>query len=113
MSYCRFSSDDWRCDVYVYCSAHGYVIHVAGRRHVFKEPLPEPVSLGNDKWLDRHQKVSEMLKEAELVDIGLPNDGESYTNETAGECADKLLELREVGYIVPQYAIDGLREEAG
>ena len=46
-----------------------------------------------------------------LRPIGLPCDGESFNDSTPGECADTLERLRGMGYIVPQYAIDALREE--
>lgn len=46
-----------------------------------------------------------------LRDIGLPHDGGRFNDDTPGECADTLLMLRSCGYIVPQYAIDALREE--
>ena len=37
MSYCRWSSDDFQCDVYVYESvAGGFVTHVAANRVVFR-----------------------------------------------------------------------------
>lgn len=29
MSFCRWSSDDWACDVYAYESEEGFIIHVA------------------------------------------------------------------------------------
>jgi hypothetical protein len=116
MSYCRWSSDDFQCDVYVYedC-AGGFTTHVAGRRHVFKEPLPPVVPMDEklkDEYFERYEKVNKMLDEANLVDIELPYAGESFNDDTAGECADRLEELRDIGYIVPQYAIDALREEA-
>ena len=44
MSYCRFSSDDWQCDVYVYADvAGGWTTHVAAVRFVFDKELPPPV----------------------------------------------------------------------
>lgn len=114
MSYCRFSSDDFQCDVYVYADCMGgYTTHVAGRRHVFKKPLPPEVSTDNiEDWIERHKKVNKMIDKAKLVDIGLPYDGEQFNDPTPEECADRLEELRTMGYIVPQYAIDALREEA-
>lgn len=41
MSYCRFSSSNWMCDVYVYedCGG-GWATHVAGRRRVAR-PIPD------------------------------------------------------------------------
>jgi hypothetical protein len=44
--------------------------------------------------------------------IGLKFDGETFTDASAGECADTLCMLRSAGYRIPQYAIDDLRKEA-
>lgn len=41
MSYCRWSSDDYQCDVYVYAHAGGWwQTNVASRRHEWDVPLP-------------------------------------------------------------------------
>ncbi len=113
MSYCRFSSDDYQCDVYVYESVYrGYVINVARSRIVFKKELPSPVSMKDTMlWLDRHNKIMDMVHAATREPIGLSNDGVNYCEETAEDCAIKLLDLKEEGYRVPQYAIDYLIEE--
>ena len=115
MSYCRFSSDDWQCDVYVYADCNGgWTTHVAGRRPVFKEKLPDPIPLESSnirEWMERDRKVFKMLDDAEMVGIGFEHDGESFNHDTPGECADWLKELSEMGYNVPQYAIDSLRED--
>lgn len=120
MSYCRWSSDDYQSDVYVYESAQGWETCVAARRYVFAEPLPAavpfPVGPGTDEqwaaWLVRGRVVDEILSRSELVPIGLPHDGETYLDASPGECADRLEALRGAGYHVPQYAIDALRDEA-
>lgn len=119
MSFCRWSSDDFQCDLYVYYSVGDfYQIHVAGRRHALKEPLPPKVTYRNKdgtpslEYWDRHKKVQAMLDTAELVDIDLPCDGESYEIDTADECAAKMEELRDIGYNVPQFAIDAVKEDA-
>lgn len=55
MSYCRFSTDDYQCDVYVYEDVGGWwSTHVAGNRPVYAEPLPDPVPFrGNtEAWHD-------------------------------------------------------------
>ncbi len=46
-----------------------------------------------------------------LRPIGLPFDGKSFNDDTAAQCADRLSWLRAMGYSVPQYAIDTLRDE--
>jgi hypothetical protein len=107
MSYCRFSSENFGCDVYVYESAEGFVTHVASNRHVGDTPVPE-----TDGSIDRYSEQAAWLNKARQVRIGLPEDGKTHFDEYAGECADRLEALRNMGYHVPQYAIDALREEA-
>lgn len=139
MSFCRWSSDNWMCDVYVYEDVSGgYTTHVAGRRCIVP-PIPDilwslprfGVSFDDDhkavypsRWHRLagramltfgcfwHNKIHmASVKLMPLRDIGLPFDGERFNDETAEECADTLEWLRSEGYRVPQYAIDALREE--
>jgi hypothetical protein len=114
MSYCRWSSDDFQCDVY--CYAHcdgGFRIHVATNRPTFKEPLPPPAAEGDSNaWVARVQKVMKMLDDAERKPIGLSLDGQTFHEATEMDCVKRLLEIRTAGYNVPQYAIDDLRAEA-
>ena len=114
MSYCRFSSDDYQCDVYCYeDSSGGFTTHVAGNRPLLDGTLP-PVAPFSDTaaWIERHEKVMRWVKTADRTKIGLPFDGEGFNDPTASGCADRLEWLRGLGYNVPQYAIDALREEA-
>lgn len=116
MSYCRFSSDDGQCDVYVYEHYMGFwVTHVAGQKRRPIEPLPPPVPCSPERaaeWLARHKRVQEILDQSPYEPIGLPHDGESFEHATPDECAENLERLQALGYNVPQYAIDALREEA-
>lgn len=116
MSYCRWSSDDFQCDVYAYEHVHGgFMVHVASNRVVFKSPLPDFVPFGPGRigeFIARQQTVLAMVDSAECVKIGLPQDGANYWEPDAGACADRLERLRGAGYNVPQYAIDALRAES-
>ena len=115
MSYCRWSSDDYQCDIYAYESEDGFVVHVATNRRTPDEPFPEPVSYheaGFEAWMDRERRVVEMMKASPSKLLNLPHDGESSSFDTAVECAIELERLKGCGYNVPQYAIDALREEA-
>lgn len=117
MSYCRWSTDDFQCDIYCYesCSG-GWDIHVAANRHILKDgdlPPYVPFSLETkDAWIERWLKVMEWVKTAELRKIGLPYDGKSYNEPSAGDAAKRMLFLKAAGYNVPQDAIDALLEEA-
>lgn len=111
MSYCRFSTDDFQCDLYVCESVHDYfVIHVA---KFTKSRCPPKVSFDDTAaWLERHQIVMAMLDDADRTDIGLPYDGETFDCADANECADKLQMLAEIGYRFPTEIIQELRDEA-
>lgn len=115
MSYCRWSCDDFQCDLYVYESCHGgFLTHVAKARVVFAEPLPAPVPLDAEhcqEWAARNRKLMEIMERSERVAIDLPHAGDCFCDETASACADRLESLRALGYRVPQYAIDNLRDE--
>lgn len=122
MSYCRFSSNDWDCDVYVYESAYGgWTTHIAGNRldvdrTTWPAPVPLPVGLPADHpqfraWFDRYRYVMDAVSNADRVPIDLPHAGQTFTDDTPGECADRLEALRDLGYHVPQDAIDDLRKE--
>jgi hypothetical protein len=115
MSYCRWSSNDFQCDVYVYESVNDtWTIHVAGNRIVYTDRLPDPVPFDQDhleEWSARYRKVMHMVELAERVPIGLPHDGETFECETPGEAADTLQKLLDLGYWVPTEVIKELREE--
>lgn len=143
MSYCRFSSMNWKCDVYVYADASGgFTTHIARRKRIFP-PIPDFFNLrlptfgstwdresSRLKYPSRWQEIAAhyfysfisfwhnrvhmaSLRLIPLRPIGLPHDGGTFNDETASECADRLESLRQAGYVVPQYAIDSLREEDG
>jgi hypothetical protein len=81
MSYCRWSCDDFRSDVYTYAHIDGtWTTHVAGQTR-------------------------------NGVPIGLAHDGETFKDEDPAACRATLLRLRDVGYHVPAHAIERLDEE--
>lgn len=116
MSYCRWSTDDYQCDLYVYEAVDGFVVHVAANRPVFDEPLPPPAPAPNvdfDAWYARHRKVLDMVEAARREPIGLSRDGDTYVLSGPGEAADRLAVLQAVGYRFPARIIEELREEQG
>lgn len=114
MSYCRFSSDDFRSDVYCYESATGFIIHVASNRYTPFPEMPEPVPLTHEnvqQYLERHKRVRAILDGSPRESIGLSHDGDTLEYDTPGEAADALQRLKDEGYWVPDGTIDALREE--
>jgi hypothetical protein len=122
MSYCRWSSYGWKCDVYVYEDVNGgWTTHVASRRRVAPEPCPEidwdqVWHMPQDKQVEAVERwrnaEREWLDRAEVVDIGLEFDGQSFNDPTAAECAETLRMLKGAGYWVPDDVISELEQEA-
>lgn len=122
MSYCRWSTDDYQCDVYVFEHVDGYwQTYVAGRKRRLREGVSFPPPLDNsadpDAWFARDHTVDQMIDEKNegvLWDweaVPQPPEGDSFQDATPGECADRLERLRGLGLSVPQDAIDTLRAE--
>lgn len=113
MSYCRFSSDDYQCEVYCYEQVGGgFVTHVASNRYVGEVPKAIPLNHpSTEEIMSAHRDQMEWLRTASSIAIGLPHDGCCFVDDSAGECADRLESLRNDGYRVPQFAIDRLRSD--
>lgn len=114
MSYCRFSTNDYLCDVYAYDDcAGGITIHIAGTRYVFDQPLPEHVHFDAQNltaWMERHNKVLAMIETATREKISLKHAGESFYGLDAESAAAMMEELRDIGYRFPDGVIEDMRE---
>jgi hypothetical protein len=115
MSYCRFSSDDFQCDLYCYEDvAGGFTTHVAGIRFIFKEPLPAPIILDDSnvkEWWVRNQVVSGMIDEADRVPLNLPHDGETFNDPDFKSLLGRIIYLKSLGYRVPDSVIEAIMGE--
>jgi hypothetical protein len=112
MSYCRWSSDCYQSDVYVYEGYDAFVINIAKIRYVSDQPRPiEPPITDVKAWLAYWDATREWVRNANQQIIGLPYDGMTFYCNTSDECASFLRELKAMGYSIPQYAI-ALLEEA-
>lgn len=113
MSYCRFSCDNWKSDVYCYEGGEGFLVHVAGLRVVGEIPRTPPLSSGTvQDFAAAHAKQMDFLLGCKRQPIDLPHAASTLGYDDADGCADGLEHLRTLGYHVPQHAIDRLREEA-
>jgi hypothetical protein len=116
MSYCRWSSDNFKSDVYTYAHIDGsWTTHVAGNRRVGLEMLPPSPytreSLKRPDWKELYHKYHEVFGQLGFVKIDLPHAGETFKDATPQECADTLRMLRGVGYYVPEGVIEELDDE--
>ncbi len=113
MSYCRWSDDDFQCDLYCYADVMGgYTIHVASRRYKFNKPVPPRISWENgEEWLARQDEIDQMIKDADMVEIGLEFDGQTFSENTAHDFLVRLLKLRKAGYKFPDHILDAVKEE--
>jgi len=115
MSYCRWSTDDFQCDLYCYedC-AGGFTIHVAMIRYGYKEPLPPAIALTDDnieEWFIRHKVVQGMIEKADHIPIDLPHDGESFSDPDLQSFLERIVYLKSLGYRVPERVIEMIKEE--
>ncbi|WP_256743939.1 hypothetical protein, partial [Cronobacter sakazakii] len=112
MSYCRFSSDNWRSDVYCYESAQGYITHVASSRIIGDVPaIPFFFDVPPADFFEAVRKQNEFIESAEREPIGLDHDGDMFIDKTPDEMIDRLIYLSGKGYFVPVSAIESLSEE--
>ncbi len=110
MSYCRFSSDNWKSDVYAWPDVSGdYVVAVAGRRLV--GDLPPVDHTTPETYIATYQAQLAAEKAAAKVDIGLPCDGEIFHEGSLKGLYGRLLTLRGMGYHVPQSALEEVEAE--
>ena len=116
MSFCRFSTNDFQCDVYAYADvAGGITVHVAANRVIYKEPLPPEILLETDNhvaWVERHAKVMEMVEAAARESITAKHAGQSYFSLDIDSAVALLQELQTLGYVFPGYVIEDVQEEA-
>ena len=117
MSYCRWSTDNFNCDLYAYQSDRGYIIHVCAGKYSGDIPKNDMSFLDSgtkediDKYLQTSKVQSDYLKTCGTEPIGLPYDGETFELETIEDFYNKMQELIKVGYRCPESVLEGIKDE--
>ena len=115
MSYCRFSSNNWNCDIYAYESCMGgWEVHVAANRIVGNIPKVDYGLIKDgeyEKFSKQHKAQMEFLRNCKRKEIGLSMDGESFNCPTLIDFKQKMIELREAGYNFPDYVLEDIEYE--
>ncbi len=107
MSYCRWSTDDFACDVYAYEDvAGGYTVHLAGSRYVGKIPKMDWGGFEADRIdigviVRQCAEQDAFLRACERRPIDLPHAGESFHEPDFASFKARLLGLRALGYRFP------------
>lgn len=104
-SYCRWSSENYTCDLYVYLASDGnYVTHVAAKRVVKAMDFPtidlSSVTTIYESCIRQRDALSHVIYEP----IGLPYDGHSFTNDNLTDLLQTLIMLKKIGYNIPKNA---------
>lgn len=123
MSYCRWSSMDYTCDLYCYADVHGqWITHVAASRVDWGAEGPPPSPLGtegvkllkeerHDEWTALNARYNEALESKAHHAIGLAHDGQTFRDNSLEAFLETLIMLRDEGYVFPEGLIDEIREE--
>jgi len=116
MSYCRWSCMDGLCDVYAYESDEGYQVHLSSKRIMGPQPYVPYLEFSKDQvtseeFFEAYQLYMKALENSAYVNNNLPYGMESCCCESLEHFLSKMLELREVGYLFPDYVIETIIEE--
>lgn len=117
MSYCRPSSDNFKSDIYCYEGSSGFVVHISANRILGDiPPLPEMGSiaeglLSQEEYIAAYKAQGDFIATAEKENILLSYAGETKVYAEVSDCIKFLIELKELGYHVPQSALDRLQLE--
>lgn len=107
MSFCRWSSMNFGCDLYCYESEQGYVTHVANQRIIGNVPEVDSSLFLNhtqenvEKFFEQQKAQFDFLETAERKPIGLKYDGQTFYDDK-DTFLSRLKMLREEGYRFPQ-----------
>jgi hypothetical protein len=115
MAYCRFSTDGFESDVYVWRQASGgFVIQVAAERRRWLIERPKVDATDPRFWEHTVATLRTTLHEDYTMEpIGGPYDGDLLYALNELHCLEVLADIAERGYRVPDSAITRLRHEFG
>lgn len=116
MSYCRWSTDNYGCDLYCYASEEGWVTNVAGNRPVGEVPTLDMSLLSGPHsnlplFVEQHRRQHKFLTRCEREPIGGPHDGETFIDEMLEKFRARLVFLRACGYRFPDCVLEDVDEE--
>lgn len=119
MSYCRWSSMDFKCDLYCYEDVRGgWTTHVAGNKVVSPVISDAPIRLLlNGGWLGMrlytwwHNLHMWTVGHGKRKPLGGPYAGASFNDSDLYAFKARLRMLRSAGYRFPDYVLQSVDDE--
>lgn len=119
MSYCRWSSMDFKCDLYCYEHVDGsWTTHVASNKVVtpiFPDApwklLSKGGAIGRHVFLWWHRLHMFTVSHGIRRDLGLKYDGETLKDDCLEDFKATLLMLRAEGYRFPSHVLGAIDDE--
>ena len=115
MSYCRWSCDGFRSDVYVYQEDDFYSVRIKKQRSVINDDAPPLIEfdgtnapeayasqLNYSRWLNDQPRITIIKKYA----------GQTLHFDDPSSTVHFLRKLRDLGYWVPEHAFERLNEDS-
>ena len=86
--------------------------HVAARKRVGEIPeVPNILTTPSDAWIKAYKEHMDAVEKAELVPIGLSEDGKTFNDPDLESFLETVKLLKNLGYHVPDYVIEEIHEE--
>ena len=116
MSYCRFSTDDHKCDFYAYESDDGFVLHLAGSRVIWDPPnnaydIDVVMDTPGEEWVEMARVYHEAIMNAPRERIESEYAGKTYTYSTLLGMKNGIEFFIREGFIAPDWLVSSLEEE--
>lgn len=121
MSYCRWSSDNFKCDLYCYADCGGgYTTHVARYRwrlwfRIYCWITDKRIDICGDKFRMPRYHYRDLIFDLPhwLIHkkIKLPEAGEAFNDTTLEKFRDRVGVLISAGFKVPDYVLPTIKSE--
>ena len=126
MSYCRFSSDNYKSDIYLHDSNQGLCLDIASNRIVGEPPTFDLATIKGlyehkegsaeyqailDEFMAAQKAKDNFMDTVKHMPINLEHAGETFYFGDYKKCVEFLRVLIALGYHVPDGVIESVIEE--
>jgi hypothetical protein len=116
MSYCRWSTDSFRCDVYAYeDTGGGWTIHVASRKkdlpNVVRQPEIDREWSDSAAWSAAYRLWELNYDAAPWIELTAPSAGMSFNEPSLEAFRDRMQALRAEGLRFPDEVFEAIDDE--